>query len=94
MNFTCPKCGCHYEADEPLCPACNFEVKKYTVQAEPSKQEKKKEFGKGLASAVVAFVIVGAFVLLLAFSCGVDVGILGKTILMLLFPFYPLWWLI
>lgn len=80
MNFTCPKCGCSYESDTARCPYCGFE---------PKKAKKKSE--ESVATAVIAFVTVGAFALFVVL-CGVGVNELTalKAILTLLFP--PLWW--
>lgn len=87
MNFTCPKCGCHYEADKPCCPACNFEAKKYTVQAKPTKREKGTSVIVCLIFALEIIIVVS----LVAWGVlSIYFGAKGAALLVLLFLLCPL----
>lgn len=91
MNFTCPKCGCNYENDSASCPYCGFVPKKQELPAE-SHEENKRD-GNSLLRDVVAIIVV--LCLLGGVPCLVREVIrgswVGHLVLILLFPFYPLW---
>lgn len=106
MNFICPKCGCHYEADEPLCPACGYKPKDYTVQPPANVKAEQKRMKNEIGAARYTFIkifmitlvaIVGLTVLWLVYDGLTEQGLLAKAgfawfILRLLFP--PLFFLL
>lgn len=104
MNFTCPKCDCHYEADESLCPCCGFAIQKCEPPANVKAEQKrmKNEIGATRYIFIKIFMItlvaiVGLTVLWLVYDGLTERGLLAKVgfawfILRLLFP--PLFFLL
>lgn len=106
MNFTCPKCGCHCEADEPLCPACGYKPKDYTVQppanVKAEQERMKNEIGGFRYYFIKVFMIIfwailGLVLLQFVYDSLIKYGYLAEIgfvwfILRLLFP--PLFFLL